>query len=115
MVFDRLRHAGMLPIGNAILFGGLLHNPGQWSVVSVANEWAQVMDDMVVESADEPTDQRGLGRVVGGGREDVIDPVVELAAVCGEIRAVDHVRCLEYERYAQTDNQMGKHESQADQ
>ena len=99
-MYDRARHGGMLPIGNAILFGGLLHNPGQWSVVSVANEWAQVMDDMVVEAADEPTDQRGLGRVVGRGREDVMDPVIELIAVRGEVRAVDHVRRLEHERYA---------------
>src|SRR5215472_1557305 len=115
MMFDRLCHGRMLPIGYAIFFGSLLHNPGQRSIVSVAHKWAQMMDDMVIESAGKPSDQRVLGRVVGGRREDVMDPVIELVAVRGKVRAVDHVRGLEYERNAQTDNQMGKHESQSDQ
>src|ERR1700741_1423448 len=112
MMFDRLRHGGMLSIGYAIFFRGLLHNPGQWSIVSVAHKRAQMMDDMVVKPAGEPTDERVRRRVVSRGREDVIDPVVELVAVRGEVRAVDRVRRLEYESYAQTDDQMGEQERQ---
>src|ERR1700690_800704 len=74
-----------------------------------------MMDDMVVEPANQPTDEGVSRRVVGCGREDVIDPVVKLAAVRGEVSAVDRVGGLEYEGYAQTDDQMGKHESQSDQ
>src|ERR1035438_118307 len=115
MMFDRPAHCGMLPIGNAILLGGLLHNPGQRSIVSVAHKRAQMMDYMVVEPANQPTDERASRRVVGRGREDVIDPVVKLVAVGGKVSAVDRVRGLEYEGYAQADNQVGKHESQSDQ
>ena len=103
MMFDRLCHGRMLPIGYAIFFGGLLHDPGQRGIVSVAHKRAQMMDDMVIESAGKPSDQRVLGRVVGGRREDVMDPVIELVAVRGKVRAVDHVRGLEYERNAQTE------------
>src|ERR1700722_5475282 len=115
MMFDRPPHCGMLPIGNAILFGGLLHNPGQRSIVSVADKRAQVMDDMVVESASKPTDERTSGGVVGGCREDVIDPVVKLVAAQGKVSAVHTVRRLENESYTQTDDQMGEQERQADQ
>src|SRR5208282_100066 len=114
MMFDCAAHCGMLPIGHAILFRGLLHNTGERSIVSVAHKRAEMMNDMVIESANQPTDERVGGGVVGGGREDVIDPVVKLAAAGGEVRAVDRVRGLEYESYAQTDDQMGKHESQSD-
>src|SRR6516225_5936586 len=100
MMFDRPAHCGMLPIGNAILLGGLFHNPGQGSIVSVAHKRAQMMDDMVVEPASKPTDERVRRRVVGRCREDVIDPVVKLAAARGEVSAVDGVRGLEYEGYA---------------
>src|SRR5579863_5923277 len=99
-MFDRLRHGWMLAIGYTIFFGGLLHNPGQRSVVSVAHKRAQMVDDVMIQPADEPTDQRGFGRIVRRGGEDVVDPVVELVAVCGKVRAVDHVRRLEDERYA---------------
>src|SRR5271165_4382415 len=115
MMFDRPPHCGMLPIGNAILFGGLLHNPGQRSIVSVAHKRAQMMDYMVVEPARKPTDERVSRRVVGRCREDVIDPVVKLAAVRGKVSAVDRVSGLEYEGHGQTDDQMDKHESQSDQ
>src|SRR5215472_1739116 len=115
VVFDCLRHGRMLPIGYAIFFGGLLHDPGQRGIVSVALKRAQMMDDMVIESADKPSDKRVLGCVVGGRGENVMDPVIELVAVRGKVRAVDHMRGLEYERNAQTDNQMGKHESQSHQ
>ena len=111
MVFDRLGHGGMLPIGNAIFFGGLFDDPGQRSIVSVTHKWAQMMDDMVIEPTDEPTDEWGLGCVISRRRENVMDPVIELVAIRGKVRAVDHVRRLEYERYAHTDNQMGKQES----
>src|SRR5271157_5813185 len=109
MMFDRSAHGGMLPIGNAILFGGLLHNPGQRSIVSVAHKRAEMMHDMVVEPARKPTDERVRGRVVGCGREDMIDPVVKLAAARRKVSAVDRVRGLEHEGYAQADDQMGKH------
>jgi hypothetical protein len=56
MMFDGLRHSRMLAIGNSILFGGLFHDPRQRSIVSVAYKRAEMMDDMVVEPADEPTD-----------------------------------------------------------
>src|ERR1700727_4713 len=104
MMFDRLSHGRMLPVRYAIFFRRLLHDAGQGSIVSVAYERAQMMDDVVVEPADEPTDKRGFGRVVVRGCEDVMDPVIELVAVGREVRAVDHVRRLEYERDAQTDN-----------
>ena len=114
-MFDRPPHCGMLPIGNAILLGGLLHNPGQRSIVSVANKRAEMMDDMVIEPASEPTDERLSRRVIGGCRENVVDPVVKLAAALWKVGTVDTVRGLEYEGYAQADDQMGKHESQSDQ
>src|SRR5580698_4485276 len=98
MMFDRLSHGRMLPVRYAIFFRRLLHDAGQGSIVSVAYERAQMMDDVVVE----PADERGFGRVVGRGCEDVMDPVIELVAVGREVRAVDHVRRLEYERDAQT-------------
>src|SRR5579863_6523355 len=99
-MFDRLRHGGMLPVTNTVLFSGLLHNPGQRSIVSVADKRAEMMDDMVVEPAHQPADERGLSRVVGRGREDMIDPVVKLVAAQGKVSAVDRVRGLEYEGYA---------------
>jgi len=113
-MFDGLGHGGMLPIGNAIFLGGLLHDAGQWGVVSVANKRAEMVDDVMVQAADEPADQRGLSRVVGRGGEDMVDPVIEFVAVGGEVGAVDHVRRLEDERNAQADDQMRKHESQGD-
>ena len=115
MMHDRLPHGGMLPIGNAILFGGLLHNPGQRSIVSVAHKRAQMMDDMMVEPARKPTYQRVTRRIIGRCREDVIDAVVKLAAAGGKVSAVDGVRGLEYQRYRQTDDHMGQHESRSDQ
>src|SRR5579864_2320168 len=115
MMLDCASHCGMLPIGNAILLGGLLHNPGQRGIVSVANKRAQMMDDMVIEPASKPTDEWLRRRVVGCCREYVIDPVVKLAAAQGKVGTVDTVRGLEYEGYAQADDQMGQHESQSDQ
>src|SRR5271165_6284895 len=115
MMFDRPSHCGMLSIGNAILFGGLLHNAGQRRIVSVAHRGAQMMDYMVVEPASKPTDERLSRRVVGRSREDVIGPVVKLAAVRGKVSAIDRVCGLEYEGYCQADDQMDKHESQSDQ
>src|SRR5487761_1106507 len=108
MMFDRSTHGGMLPVGNAILLGGLLHNPGERTVVSVAHKRAQMMDDMVIEPACQPTDERVRGRVVGRCREDVIDPVVKLVAAQGKVSAVNTVRGLKYEGHAQANDQMGE-------
>ena len=107
-MFDRPAHCGMLPVGNAKFRGGLLHDPGQRSIMSVAHKRAQVMHYMVVETASKPADER-LGRcVVGGCGEDVIDPVVKLAAAQRKGSAVNTVRGLKYEGHAQTDDQMGE-------
>ena len=96
---DCLSHGGVLPIGNPELFGGPLHNPGQRSIVGMAHERAQMVNDVMVEPAREPSDERGFRRIIGRGREDVIHAVVELTAVCGKVGAVDGVRGLEYQRY----------------
>src|ERR1700758_4649442 len=114
MMFDRPTHCGVLPVGNTKFLGGLLHNPGQRSIVSVAHKRAQMMDDMVVEPASKPTDERLSRRVVGRCGEDVIDPVVKLAAARGKVSAVNTVCGLEYEDYAQADDQMGEQKRQAD-
>src|SRR5271155_4632313 len=98
MMPDCLSHGGVLPIRNAKLFGGLLHDPGQWSVVGVADERAQMVDDVMVEPAREPSDERVFCRIIGRGREDVIDTVVKLAAVRGKVGAVNSVRGLEHKR-----------------
>src|ERR1700688_2601365 len=55
MMPDRPPHRGMLPIGNAKLLGGLLHNPGQRRIVSVAHKRAQMVNYMVIEPACKPT------------------------------------------------------------
>ena len=99
MMPDGARHGGMLPIGNSKLFGGLLHDPGQRSIVGVAHERAQMMDDVMVKSAGKPTHERVIRRVVGRCREDVVHAVVKLAAVRGKVGGVDSVRRLEDERY----------------
>src|ERR1700730_18898235 len=104
MMPDRARHGGMLPIGNSKLLGCLLHNPGQRSIVGVAHERAQMMDDVMVEPASEPTYEWVTRRIIGRCRENVIHAVVKLAAVRGKVRAVDSVRSLEYQRYGQTDD-----------
>lgn len=51
MMPDCPGHGGVLPIGNTKFFGGLLHDPGQWSIVGMAHERAQMVDDMMVEPA----------------------------------------------------------------
>src|SRR5580692_5719855 len=106
MMTDCTSHGGMLPIRDAKLFGGFSHNPGEWSIVGVANEWAQMMDDVMVEPANEPTYDRVICRIIGCCREDVIDAVIKLAAIRREVGAVNSVCCLEYQRYGQTDDQM---------
>ena len=80
MMPDCARHGGMLPVGDSKLFGGLLHDAGQRSIVGVADKRAQMMDDVMVETAREPAHDRIRRRVIGCGREDVIDAVVEVAA-----------------------------------
>ena len=112
---DRPSHGGMLPIGDAKLFGGLSHNPRERSIVSMADERAQMMDDVMVEPANEPAYDGVICCIIGCGREDVIDAVVKLAAVRREVRAVNGVRGLEYQRYRQADDQMDQHERPGDQ
>ena len=109
-MFDRPAHCGMLPIGNAVLHGGFLHNPGERSVMSVTHKRAQMMNDMVIESTRKPTDHRVCRRVISRCREDVVDPIVKFVAAQGEVSAVDTVRRLEYEGHAQTDDQVGEQE-----
>src|ERR1700677_987426 len=99
MMADCPRHGGVLPIGNPKLFGGLLDDPGQRSIVGMAYERAQVVDDVMIKPAHEPTDKRGFRRIIGRCREDVIHPVLKLTAVRRKVGAVDGVGRLEYERY----------------
>jgi len=96
---DSPGHGGVLPIGNPKLLGSLLHDPGQWSIVGMANERAQVVDDMMVKSAHEPTDKRFFGCIIGRCGEDMIHAVVKLRTIRGKVGGVDGVRRLEYERY----------------
>src|SRR5208337_2186043 len=99
MMPDCLSHGGVLPIGNPKLLGGLLHDPGQRSIVGMAHEGAQMVDDVMVEPAREPTDERAFRRIIGRCREDVIHAVVKLFTVRRKVCAVDGVRRLEYKRY----------------
>ena len=100
MMADCPSHGGVLPIGNPKLFGGLPHDPGQRTIVGMAHERAQMVDDVMVEPAHEPTDQRVFRRIIGRCREDVVHAFVKLSAVRGKLGAVDGVGGLEYERYA---------------
>src|SRR5277367_3731745 len=99
MMLDCHGHGGVLPIGNPKLFGSLLHDPGQWSIVGVTHKRTQVVNDVMVEPAREPTNQRVFGRIIGRGRKDVIYAVFKLVTIRRKVRAVDGVRRLEYERY----------------
>ena len=74
MMLDRPAHCGMLPIGNAILLGGLLHNPGQRSIVSVAHKRAQMVGYMMVEPARKPTYERVTRRIIGGSQQRICCP-----------------------------------------
>src|SRR5260370_16498733 len=95
-------HGGRLHLENAKLFGGLLHNPGQRSVVSVAHERAQMMCDVMVEPAREPTYDQVARRILGRFREDGIHAVVDFAAPRGKVPARDRVRGLDYQPYRLT-------------
>src|SRR5271163_655205 len=99
MVPDCLSHCGVLPIGNPKLFSGLLHDSGQRSIVGMAHERAQMVDDVMVEPTSEPTDERVFRRIIGRCREDVIHTVVKLTTVRWKVSAVDGVRRLEYKCY----------------
>jgi len=87
----------MLPVRDSKFFGGLLHNAGERSVVGVAHEGAEVMCNVMIEAASEPTYDRVAGGVISRCREDVINAVVELVAAGWEVRAVDGVCGLEDE------------------
>src|ERR1700685_871462 len=58
MMADCPRHGGVLPIGNPKLFGGLLDDPGQRSIVGMAHERAKMVGDMMVQPARESQHQR---------------------------------------------------------
>ena len=62
MMLDCQGHGGVLPIGNPKLLGSLLHDPGQRSIVGVAHVRAQMMGDVMVEPAGEPTHDAGERR-----------------------------------------------------
>src|ERR1700683_108160 len=100
MMADGQGHGGVLPVGNPKLFGSLLHDPGQRSIVGMTHERTKVVDDVMVEPAREPAYKRVFRRIIGGGREDVIHAVFKLATIRGKVGAVDGVRRLEYERHA---------------
>ena len=87
-----------MPIGNAKLFGGLLHDPGQWSIMGVAHERAKMVDDVMVESARKPANHGVFGRIIGRRREDVIDAVLKLIPVRRKVGAVDGMCRLEHKR-----------------
>src|SRR6202451_733833 len=99
MMPDCLSQGGGRPIRNPKLFGVFFHDPGQRSIVGVAHERAQMVDDVMVEPACEPTDERVFRRIIGRCREDVIHAVVKLTTVRGKVGAVDGVRRLEYKSY----------------
>src|ERR1700721_4457156 len=100
MMPDCLSHGGLLPIRNPKLFGGFFHDPGQRSIVGVAHERAQMVDDVMVEPAGEPTDERVSRRIISCCREDEIDAVVKLSAVRRKVGGVNGVRRLEHKRYS---------------
>jgi len=108
-------HGGMLPIRDAILCGGLLHNPGERTVVGVANKWAENGGRCDGEPANEPAHDRVFRRVIGCGGKNVINAVVKLAAIRREVGAVNGVGCLEYQRQRSTDDEMDQHEGPKDQ
>src|SRR5580704_13450311 len=99
MMPDCLSHGGVLPIENPKLFGGLFHDPGQRSIVGMAHERAQMVNDVMVEPPREPTDERVFRGIIVRRREDVIHAVVKLTTVRGKVGAVDGVCRLEYKRY----------------
>ena len=98
MMPNCLTHCGVLAIGNPEFFGGLLHDSGQRSIVRMAHERTQMVNDVMVEPTGEPTDERVFRRIVGRCREDVIHAVFKLTTVRGKVGAVDGVRRLEYKR-----------------
>ena len=96
---DCLSHGGVLPIGDPKLCGGLLHDPGQRSIVGVAHERAEMVGDVMVEAAREPTDERVFRRIICRCRKDVIHAVVKLTTVRGKVRAIYGVRRLRSEEH----------------
>src|ERR1700722_5371381 len=84
MMPDGPGHGGVLPIRDPKLFGSLLHNPGQRSIVGMAYERAQVVDNVMVKPAHEPTDQRVFGCIIARCREDMKHPILKPTTVRGE-------------------------------
>src|ERR1035438_370860 len=91
MMLDCHGHGGVLAIGNPKLFGSLLHDPSQRSIVVMTHERTQVVDDVMIEAAREPTYKRVFRRIIGRCREDVVHAVFKLATIRGKVGAVDGV------------------------
>ena len=86
MMPDSLGHGLVLPVGYAkFLEQFRLNDACQWSVMGVADVRAEVMDDVMIETADKPAHQRVFSSVVSGCGEDVVNAVFKLAAMQGEI------------------------------
>src|SRR5580698_3096690 len=99
MMTDCQGHGRVLPVGNPKFFGSLLHDLGQRSIVRMTHKRTQVVDDVMVEPAREPTYKRVFCRIIRRCGEDVIHAVFKLATIRRKVGAVDGVRGLEYERY----------------
>src|ERR1700721_340825 len=99
MMPDRPGHGGVFSIRNPKLFGGLLYDPGQRSVMGMTHERTQMVHDVMVKPPREPGDERVFCRIIGRGRKDVIHPIIKLTTVRWKVSAVDGVRRLEYESY----------------
>ena len=67
-----------------------------------------MMDDVMVQPTGKPAHNRVFGCVIGCCCEDVIDAIVKLAPDRGEVGAVNGMGGLEYERYAQSHDQMNQ-------
>jgi hypothetical protein len=115
MMPDCAGHGGVLPIGDPELFGGLLNDPCERSIVSMANVRAEMMDDVMVKPAREEAHNWIFGCVISRCGEDVIHAVLELAALGGKIGGVNRVGGLENERNAQADDQMNEKKRKGDQ
>jgi hypothetical protein len=69
-----------------------------------------MMGYMVVEPARKPSYERVARRIIGRGRENVKNAVLKLVAALRKVRAVNGVCGLKYQRYRQTNDDMGQHE-----
>src|SRR5579862_240317 len=115
MMVDCPGHGAVLAVGYTELSGGFSDDPCEWRVVRMADMRAQMVDDVMVQPAGEPTDERIFSRIIGGGSEDVVHAVVKLAAIDWKVGAVDGVGGLEHERDAQPNDQVHQKKRTRDQ